>query len=187
MNKLFKNYYQIIQTAEDCIEQHMLLPALILIYTAIDSVSWVASEDQNEAVRTRFTNWVNRWMLKNRKLKCTAEELYAARCGVLHTLTPNSFLSEKKSVRKIAYAWGKAKNEDLEESISSFSMSDSLVSIHLEDLFWSFREGFADYLEYISGCDEERQKFLEKSGQHFANITMEQMDEFLKLTRPIKT
>ena len=186
MENLFKNYHQLIQVADECVNKHMILPALILIYTAIDSVGWIASEDPSEGVGTRFKNWVNVWMLKNGKLKCTAEELYAARCGVLHTLTPNSTLSEKKGVRKIAYAWGKAKHEELEESISALSMSDNIASVHLEDLFWSFREGFADYLDQIFSSNKEREKFLLKSGQHFANIEMEKMDEFLEITRNIK-
>ena len=113
MENLFKNYYQLIQATDDCINKHMIMPALILIYSAIDSAGWIASDDLDEGVGTRFQNWVNKWMLKSGKLKCTAEELYAARCGVLHTLTPNSTLSEKKGVKRIAYAWGKAKHEGL--------------------------------------------------------------------------
>ncbi len=183
MVNLFKNYFQLIKATEDCINKHMIIPALVLIYTAIDSASWIASENPSESVGTRFQNWVNKWMLNNGKLKCTAEELYAARCGVLHTLTPNSTLSEKKGVRKIAYAWGNAKYEELEESITALSMNDNVASIHLEDLFWSFREGFANYLEHVFSSDEERDKFLSQSGQHFANLEMEEMDDFLKRTR----
>lgn len=186
MENLFKNYYQVIQATDDCLKNNMNMPALILIYTAIDSASWIASDDPNEAVGTRFQNWVNKWMLKSKRLKCSAEELYAARCGVLHTLTPNSKLSENKGVRKIAYAWGKAKHEDLEESISSISMSKSIVSIHINDLYWAFREGFADYLELVFSNKESKEKFLNKSGQHFVNLEMEKMEDFLNASRKYK-
>ncbi len=186
MDKLFKNYFQLIQAADDCVNKHMIIPSLILIYSAIDSASWLASENPSEEVSSRFKKWVNTWMLKHGKLKCSAEELYAARCGVLHTLTPNSTLSEKKGVRKIAYSWGKAKQDKLEESISALSMSDNMASIHLEDLFWCFREGFADYLEHIFSSDEGKEKFLSKSGQHFENMEIEKMDEFLEITRNMK-
>ena len=183
MENLFKNYYQLIQVTDECVSKHMILPSLILIYSAIDSASWIASDHPNEGVGVRFKRWVDEWMLKNGDIKCTAEELYAARCGVLHTLTPNSTLSDKKGVRRIAYAWGKAKTIELEESISALSMEDDVVSIHLEELFWAFRRGFADYLDYVFGNDQERDKFLSKSGQHFANLEMGKMDEFLELTR----
>ena len=121
------------------------------------------------------------------KLTCTAEELYAARCGVLHTLTPNSELSEFKGVRKIAYAWGNTKHADLAESITAVSMDYSIASVHLEDLFSTFKDGFADYLDEAFSNKVGREKFLTKSGKHFANINMEQMDEFLRLARENKT
>jgi hypothetical protein len=185
MENLFKNYYQLIHAAEECIKGRMTLPALILIYVAIDSVSWTASEDPE--VATRFKKWVNTWMLKNGKLKCTAEELYAARCGVIHTLTPNSSLSERKGVKRIAYAWGKAKQDKLEETVSSLSLSNEISSIHLEDLFCVFKDGFADYLEHMFSSDEKREQFLKKAGQHFAHVEMEKMDAFLQITRNTKT
>jgi hypothetical protein len=183
MENLFKNYYQLIQAMDDCVSKRMIIPALILIYTAIDSVGWIASDNPKEGVGTRFQNWVNNWMLNNGRLTCAAEELYAARCGVLHTLTPNSTLNEKKGVRKIADAWGKARHEDLEESIHALSMGGSIASIHLDDLFLSFREGLADYIEHVFSNDEEKEKFLKKSGQHFANLEMQKVDEFLEIAR----
>lgn len=183
MENLFKNYYQLIQATEECINNHMIVPSLILIYSAIDSASWIASDNPNEGVGSRFKKWVDTWMLNAGEIKCTSEEIYAARCGILHTLTPTSKLSQDKGVRQIAYAWGKAKNEELEESISALSMDDDIVSVHLEDLFLAFRRGFADYLEYVFNNEVEKAKFLSKSGQHFANIKMEQMNEFLGLSR----
>jgi hypothetical protein len=180
---LFKNYYQLIDTVDDCINKHMVLPALILIYSAIDSASWIASDNPNEGVGTRFKRWVDEWMLRNSAIKCNSEELYAARCGILHTLTPYSTLSNKKGVRRIAYAWGKANARELEETISVLSMDGEVVSVHLDDLFWVFRIGFADYLDYVFNNTQKRDKFLSKSGLHFANLEMEKMDEFLELTR----
>jgi len=183
MENLFKNYYEMIQATEYCINQHMTIPSLILIYSAIDSVSWIASDKPTEPVKVRFEKWVNKWILNNSKLPCNAEELYAARCGVLHTLTPNSDLSQNKGVRQIAYAWGKAKNEDLMESISELSMVDNLVSIHIEDLFWAFRRGFDDYIKYMFKNEDEKEKFLSKAEKHFSSLEMDEMNKFLKLSR----
>lgn len=180
MDSFYKNYTQVIEAADYCVTKHLTLPALILIYSAIDSAGWVASSNQKKSVNARFTDWVNNWMLKDGKLKCTAEELYAARCGVLHTLTPNSSLSKNKGVRKIAYAWGKAKTETLVESISELSMESEIASIHIDDLFTSFKEGLANYLEYAFKNAEEKENILLKSNQHFVNMESELMDLFIK-------
>jgi hypothetical protein len=114
---LFRSYLQIITAIDYCISEKLIMPALVLIYSAIDSISWVASDEENQQVGRRFQVWVDTWMLQKYPLPCTALELYAARCGILHTLTPESDLSKKKNVRRISYAWGTAQQKDLEESI----------------------------------------------------------------------
>jgi hypothetical protein len=175
---LFKNYTQLIIGAENCLAQNLAVPALILIYTAIDTVSWIASADENQPVGKRFQTWVDKWMLQKYPLPCTAEELYAARCGLLHTLTPYSNLSQKKGVRQIAYALGKAKQKDLEDSIKILEYS-GLVAIHVDDIFSSFRNGFVDFLEMLENDPAEKKLFAEKAKKHFSMMEISTIDEFL--------
>ena len=85
---LFTSYAQIITAIDYCISENLIIPALVLIYSAIDSISWVASNKENQQVGKRFQAWVDTWMLHKYPLPCTALELYAARCGILHTLSP---------------------------------------------------------------------------------------------------
>ena len=65
-------------------------------------------------------------------------------------------------------------------------MENHIVSVHLEDLFRAFKRGFTDYFEYVFSDEKEKAKFLEKSGQHFSNLEMEQMDQFLEISRKTK-
>ena len=154
------------------------MPALILLYSAIDSVSWIASDDENQPVGKRFQIWVDTWMLQKYPLPCTAIELYAARCGILHTLTPDSDLSEKKQVKRISYAWGTAKQKDLDESIKLLDYP-GLVAVHIDDISHSFRNGFADFIESLEKDDNKRALFTQKAGKHFANTEMSLISEFL--------
>jgi hypothetical protein len=105
---LFENYKHLIQAIWYCEENHLLTPALVMIYTAIDSVSWIAASSSKDSGKA-FQKWVSEWMLKDPRIKCSAEELYAARCGVVHTLTPNSSMTQK-GVRRIAYRMIRKKN-----------------------------------------------------------------------------
>lgn len=180
--KLYANYTQMIRAIEHCVQSNLLLPALVMIYASIDSVSWLANHDKTVYSGQAFRNWIAEWMLKNSKIKCSAEELYAARCAVLHTLTPESESAIKKGVRKIAYSWGSAKNKSLEESIERLGMDNEVASIHLDVLFAAFREGMADYMEYVHSTPELAALFMEKANLHFANISNERLDEFLAVT-----
>jgi hypothetical protein len=175
---LFRNYVQLITGAENCLAQNLAVPALVLIYTAIDSVSWIASADENQPVGKRFRNWVDKWMLQKHPLPCTAEELYAARCGILHTLTPLSNLTKQKGVRQIAYVWGNAKQKDLEDSIKILEYP-GLVAVHVDDIFSSFRNGFADFIGMLENDPKQKKLFEEKAKKHFAITKISLVEEFL--------
>lgn len=99
-------------------------------------------------------------MVSNGILPCTALELYAVRCGILHTFTAESDLSRSGSSPKLAYAWGTAKSGDLQTAARLLNRDD-LVAVHVEDLVQLFRHGVADYLDEVSQ-DPAREATLQK-------------------------
>ncbi len=174
-------YSQLILAINSCLENRYLVPALILIYTAIDSVSWLSTGDIQNGGK-RFQDWVDQWMLAKYPLPCTAKEIYSARCGVLHTLTPNSKLTEK-GVRKIAYAWGDASEIDLAESISTLGRDNSLIAVHMESLFHSFRNGFVDFLLATQNNPEIAKIFQKGIQQYFSDIDKQTINKFLEMSK----
>lgn len=86
---LYKDLVLVGSGIEACIEKNLTLPSLILIYSAIDTAGWLDS-DERDATRRSFTDWVDRYLLSVRPLRCSSMDLYAARCGVFHTLTADS-------------------------------------------------------------------------------------------------
>jgi hypothetical protein len=183
--RFINSYAEIIIAIDYCLSEKLILPALILIYTAIDSVSWIASDDENQKVRERFQIWVNTWMLQKYPLSCTAEELYAARCGILHTLTPDSDLSEKKGINRIMYAWGNALQTDLDTSIKLLEYP-RYVAVHVNDIFLSFKNGFADYLQTLETDKVKKELFYEKANKHFVNMDSTVIKDFLHHSELIK-
>lgn len=185
-NNILRSYIQVFMAIENSISGNLLIPCLILIYSAIDSASWLADDAGSKSVRSRFQSWVQTWMLDRYPLPCSSDELYATRCGILHTLTPNSDLSRFKGVRRIAYAWGNAKRSDLQKSIEILE-NDDIVGIHIEDLFESFRNGFADFIEHIMTDEEKADALSKKASNHFANIDIETMNSFLMIEQESKS
>jgi|SRR4030042_5462827 len=175
---LFRSYSQLVAAIDYCIAEKLIMPALVLIYSAIDSVSWIASDNENQTVRERFQTWVNEWMLQKYPLPCTAIELYAARCGILHTLTPDSDLTIKKGVRRIAYAWGKAQQKELDESIKQTNYP-GIVAVHVNDIVSSFKNGFTDFIQALETDEVKRELFIKKAGEHFANVDISVISDFL--------
>jgi len=156
--KFFKNYYQYFQGIEVCIEKKLIFPALTLIYSGIDTFSWVAYGDIG--ARKRFTSWVENYMYREKPLTPRPIDLYAARCAILHTLTPDSDLSRNNKALPISYAWGNANIKELEKSIEILRPG-KMTSVHLNQLFESYRYGVAHFLE-ADGANEECQKRMSK-------------------------
>jgi hypothetical protein len=179
---LFRSYFQIITAIDYCIAETLITPALVLIYSTIDSVSWIASDDEDQSVGERFQSWVNVWMLQKYPLPCTALELYAARCGILHTLTPDSDLTSKKGVRRISYACGKEQYKDLDESIK-LTKYPGIVAVHVNDIVASFKNGFVDYIDALDTDKVKIELFIEKAGKHFANVDISVISDFLASTQ----
>jgi len=79
-------------------------PALILLYSSLDIVASlsrpISQEDTSGEV---FKKWVDTHMLPDSGLTCSAQDVWAARCGILHTLSLQSRLSRCGSARVLTY------------------------------------------------------------------------------------
>jgi len=165
-----------------CIEARLVLPALLLIYAGMDIVASIERLPGNR-VGQSFISWVKRYALKARPLPCTSTELYAARCGILHTLTPESDLVHAGKARRIVYAWGSAAPPDLQETARRMARSD-IVVIHVEDLRWAFLEGTKLWFEDVH-TDTARLSSVEKTlGLWFVNVSKEVIEQYLQFTDP---
>lgn len=98
----------------NCLDANMLMPTLILIYSAIDGAAWLShAEDDNK--KEHFINWVNEWIMPQKKLNCTAIDLYAARCALLHTYTSKARLTRQGDAKQMCYVYGKATVKEMHD------------------------------------------------------------------------
>jgi hypothetical protein len=82
----------------------LILPMLMLSYSYMDIFASLVRLDVDADVKQKdFIAWVDRYMLPIGGCDLTALDLYAARCGILHTLSPTSRLSRKGEAREIMY------------------------------------------------------------------------------------
>ena len=169
----FKNYLEYFRAIELCIDSKLVLPALTLIYSGIDTFSWVAYGDIG--VRDRFTKWVENHMYSENNLNPLPIDLYAARCAILHTLTPDSKLSKNNNALPINYAWGNASLKELESAIERLGPGQA-TSVHLNELFESFKSGVAHFLD--AECDSA--ECQQRMAKHYAHLGTNTMGAFNK-------
>ena len=180
MTSFYKNSYALLEGIEDCLKMERIMPCLALIYVGIDVM---ASTDKKsgEGTRDSFERWVGRYMIGGKQLPCSATDLYAARCGILHTFTAESDLSQKHKAKIITYAWGAAESEQLQRATTI--LNESYLCIHLRDLIDVFRSGIKDYLIEVEQ-DEQRRSGLEaKAGLWLAHLETTEVENFLKIQK----
>ena len=131
-----------------CIASKLTHPALVLIYTGIDFVASINRPAfKTDVDRQDFISWVDNFMDCSR-LGVNGLDLYAARCGVVHTYSPDSKLSRDGKAKRIMYAWGNKKPDDQNALLKKLGYSE--VFVKLETLYDVFVQGlvsFGDYLE----------------------------------------
>jgi hypothetical protein len=91
-----------------CLEGGLPEASLVLIYSGIDTLGLLAAApDINDATGETFKNWCQKYLVARLQSvegkPVTAIDLWAARCGVLHTSTPVSRLSREGEAHEIWY------------------------------------------------------------------------------------
>ena len=178
--KFYKNMMLLGRAIDACLEKKLYGPALILIYSAIDVVGWLDSVEQY-ASPTSFKNWVEAYLLKATSIPCTALELYAARCGLLHTFTPDSKLSSKGPVRRICYCGGEASIQKLQRTINLTKKPELYVAVHINDLYEAWRLGVLHLAEELEKDPDKRSRVYAKARKFFSVLSIGYVDEVLTI------
>jgi hypothetical protein len=80
-----------------------ILPALIVMYAGIDGMAWLARPaGVAHKPGQHFKDYVEKFVLRPTD-EVTPSDLWAARCAILHTQTPESDLSRTGNAREIWY------------------------------------------------------------------------------------
>jgi hypothetical protein len=175
----YQNTVSLIETIEECLEKHRLLPCLILLYTGIDVMASLERRPE-EGTKAAFMRWVDGYLLKVRPLPCTSTEMYAARCGILHTFSADSDLSRRGKARELLYAWGVAQPETLAQAASALGR-DNVVVVHIRDLLDAFRHGIADYVQELEADVRRQDTVAQRAGLWFVNMEFNLVQQFIEL------
>jgi hypothetical protein len=160
-----------------CVEARAQTSALVLLYSAIDVCGWLASDSPQSTMST-FIDWVERYLLPAKDLDCTSADLYGARCGLLHTLTPDSRLSRKGEARQIGYAWGNATVEALKASRDAIGGEHTFSAVHFNDLHGAWRLGVVAFLSDLERDPNLSEMALSKAATFFARPDREAIEAF---------
>jgi hypothetical protein len=115
--------------------------AVILIYTGMDAMAYLDMPDrQDDVTRSDFIRWVDRYIRFDSSEPVTGEDLYGARCAMLHSYGVVSKLSRDNKCRMVAYMDKAIPAVRFDESIDKGLLMLSIAA--LKDAFFSAIDRF---------------------------------------------
>lgn len=114
---------------------------LTLVYASIDQLAWLDVEDDKHNGND-FQEWVDRYMKPEKTLGCTAQQMWAARNGILHMGTAESS-NTRNGVKKLCYY----------VNSPVISRNENYVFVSLETLVQVFMDAAARFAIDAKGAE----------------------------------
>lgn len=129
---------QLITAIDFCFRERLIAPTLTLLYSGIDTMAWLGLPDNQEDVtREDFTRWTDRYLLPDSGIPCTALDLYSSRCGIVHSMTGESRATRRGVAKRIFYAWGNHRADDLQLILDR--IGQPIVAVQVDTLVRAFQ------------------------------------------------
>ena len=160
----------------------LIQPCLAVLYSTIDAAAWLAAEHDGDVTRKDFVSWVDRFLLPESDLMCSAIDLYAARCGVLHSFSAYSSLQRRGEARMLCYAFGSATGSQLQQFLKQMRAGDA-VAVHLDTLCNALFRGWDRFLSSVESQPEAARRLSHRAGDLFSALGPDQVKPALEMTR----
>ena len=171
---LQQNIYQLLEAIDTCLEKRFITPALVLVYSGIDTLAWLDRRHaEPDVTGSDFVTWVDTYMLPDKRIQCTSADLYGARCGLVHTFSPLSSRSRSGAAKEIYYSWGTARMENLQLNIDLEFGKEQKVAIHIDSLVEALRDAIRAFYEELGGNPEWQAKVFDRAGKCFIHVPTE--------------
>ena len=154
LNEIVNGPRGILRGIEICLEDQCLVSGVALIFSAIDSLAALTRlVEDSDTSRAAFIVWVERYFLPGSRLTCKALDLYAARCGILHTYSPESKLRRDGAARPLIYQWRGGPSAD-----PSVQIPAQAIIVEIEILHEAFKRAAHEFLIAVETDAETRRR-----------------------------
>jgi hypothetical protein len=145
-----------------CLGEKLVVPALALLYSAIDVLGFLRS-DEASAKRETFTAWVEAYMVAFLNTKgIRGIDLYSARCGIVHTGQAASDLVKSGQARELWYQFRGEAHVNL-----MANLPEPPVLVDVDELVEAFTSACKEFVRDIRTDDTLGSRAEEKAGRFF--------------------
>ena len=161
---------ELVEAIEVLSQSQLRLPAMLVLYAGIDIMASLDRPKSSLEVKpSDFVKWTKRYLLPGTQLACSGEDLYAARCGLVHTYMAESRRSRKGQARQIWYAWGGSSPEELQSWIDRADVPQA-VAVHVDDVSAAFRLGVERFKQSLLDDSERASLVYDRARMFFGDL-----------------
>ena len=147
LDEIIKGKRGMLSGIDKCLKTQCLVSAVALIYSTIDALSALTRPiNLPDTTQKYFIDWVREYMDPDNSLRCTASDLYGARCGVLHNYGSDSRKRREGEAKALIYKWRNGPDPDPKRKVP---LSKDAITIIVEDLRDSLERGINNFYEAI--------------------------------------
>ena len=161
-----------LKAIEYCNNIRLFQPQLALIYTLIDQMAWLNRNGQGRDITSvAYIDWVGKYVLPDSALLCDAEDMWGARCSILHTGTAESNISEIGKVRKIYYYYTPIP-DDAPQGIEDVQnrLDPNAIFVDIDQLCASVINGIALFIDEIEHNQDLSERVNSRLGKVFTYV-----------------
>ncbi|MBC2600568.1 hypothetical protein [Puniceicoccus vermicola] len=156
-----------------CLENKKRLPTMILIYTAIDMLASLTRPiDQEDTNGLIYKDWVEKYLIDEIEVDVAAEDIWGARCGVLHTNQPDSRKSRSGLARRLEYYQGPKEHIDMLQSKIDPDRKKHII-LNLEQLSEAFLSAIVLFFKDVNSDPELMKRLKHHGDKIFVRSSME--------------
>lgn len=156
---VIKNSLEDIRAITMLLDQKLEMQAISLIYAAIDRLAWLDAEKE-ESGSTEYKNWVDTFLFNGEVFNFNADDLWAARCGNIHTGAAESrdYRADRANVIYYHVNTASISNDKLLALIRPIAIHIGVPvkKIRLVDHYWlaaRFIDSVSRYEDYLIAAD----------------------------------
>lgn len=118
----------------------------MLLYSSIDILGSLQSQD-GYATRDSFKEWVTNYLFRERSFPFSEDDLWGARCGIVHTMWYDS--QRGATLRTIVYGF-----HGYDAEIQKIIDPTQQAGVYIEELFDAFKKAYSQYLDDLENSSD---------------------------------
>lgn len=166
LNEIQQKYDKILYSIKLAKDNECFESVLILMYSMLDSLSWLNSNSlqiEKRNVKNDYINFLNKYYIKYLNINILAEEIYNARCAIVHTISGES---KMKNIKSLAYSNNINAANETNDFLNKCNRID-VIAVDTVNMLEALVHAYKEFFKDINQDNNKRSNVIKKSENYY--------------------